>query len=326
MPLAISVHIDFVTGHTNNAFGATVSFNTIGALGDNDISKEIIYLKDNHIPYEEKFNYLIEFVMKLSERIEKLENEKQQKIKETLPIIPSKTNPCCLEEIKIYKNEMNLISEQVYKNILRLEDHETRQKLIENEIGNIICENKIAKTQWNLTMKQIKQLEKWTSLKCCDILFNSNVDDWSKHASVFNKQIIGKKQLTFIIEDENGEIFGYYYNTEIVENYCDKQETDSISFQFNLQSRNNRLKQPMKFEIKDTKYAGIRLQKTSIDFLIMIGDIVLYKKNTKNLSFSGQINIRFNYHGIKNALCGKVGSYRNGKTFTPKRILVIQME
>ena len=56
-----------------------------------------------------------------------------------------------------------------------------------------------------------------------------------------------------MIEDEDGEIFGYYLNTEIVEEYRWYQVTDSKSFHFNLQSKNNRLNQPMKFEIKDTK-------------------------------------------------------------------------
>ena len=39
--------------------------------------------------------------------------------------------------------------------------------------------------------------------------------------------ILEKKQLTFIIEDEDGEIFGYYYNTEIIEDYGLAAYTDS---------------------------------------------------------------------------------------------------
>ena len=57
-----------------------------------------------------------------------------------------------------------------------------------------------------------KQLEEWTGLKCSDILFNSNIDYWSKEISVLNERIIGKKQITLIIEDMNGNIFGCYLN------------------------------------------------------------------------------------------------------------------
>ena len=56
--------------------------------------------------------------------------------------------------------------------------------------------------------KHQKQLEKWTELKCSDIVFDSNIDDWSQGLSEFDRRIIGNKQLTFLIEDEDGEIFG----------------------------------------------------------------------------------------------------------------------
>ena len=107
-----------------------------------------------------------------------------------------------------------------------------------------------------------KQLEEWTSLKCTDIVFDSDVDNWSPYTTVLNERIIGKKQLVFLIEDEDGEIFGYYLNTQVVEKYYDCQETDDKSFHFNLQS-NGRLKQPMKFEIKDLKKGGYYLYEKS---------------------------------------------------------------
>ena len=74
----------------------------------------------------------------------------------------------------------------------------------------------------------------WTGLKWGETLFDSNVDNWSKDTSVLNERIIGKKQLVFIIEDDRGEIFGYYMNTEVIEKYCERQETDLKSFHFNL--------------------------------------------------------------------------------------------
>ena len=173
-----------------------------------------------------------------------------------------------------------------------------------------------------ISLKEQKQLEEWTSLKCSDIVFDSNVDNWSEDTSEFNEKIIGKKQLAFLIETEDGEKFGYYLNTEIIEKYWQKYgdpriETDNNSFEFNLES-NGRLPKPMKFEIKDLEKCGYLLFEKSDGYLIKLGDIRLFKENYKNLSRCYQFENDFDYHGIENALCGKFH-------FTPKRILVIQM-
>ena len=77
----------------------------------------------------------------------------------------------------------------------------------------------------------------------------------------------------------------------------------------------------MKFEIKYLKKGGIYLYKKSSEYLMALGDIYLNKENNKNESYCYQSEDHFNYHGIEKALCGKTGDY-----FTPKRILVIQME
>ena len=143
------------------------------------------------------------------------------------------------------------------------------------------------------------------------------------------KELLAKKQLAFVIEDEDSEIFGHYFNTQIFEKYGD-QKTDNKTFHFNLQTKNNRLDKPMKFEIKDLNYGGIWLCKNSdiFDDLIILGEIRLKKENNKNKSFCEQYEENFNYHGIINALCGKTYDYNSfkGECFTPKRILVIQMK
>ena len=151
---------------------------------------------------------------------------------------------------------------------------------------------------------------------------NSNVDNWSQWTSVLNERIIGKKELVFLIEEEDGEKFGYYLNTEVIEDYDYWKETDKKSFEFNLES-NGRLQQPMKFEIKDLKYGGYELFKKSDDCLIILGDIYLNKENKKKTSCCYPTERKFDYHGIKKALCGKVWEPHR---FIPKRILVIQMK
>ena len=168
-----------------------------------------------------------------------------------------------------------------------------------------------------------KRLEEWTGLHCFDILFDSDVDDWSRETSVLHYRIIGRKQLAFIIEDEDGEIFGYYLNS-LINNHIDdarNNKVDNSSFHFNLQS-NGRLNKPMKFEIKEL-INGICLYKSFEEWLIYLGDIVIRKENNKDKSWCNQNEERFNYYGIDKALCGK--RYLYHEYFIPKRIFVIQM-
>ena len=75
----------------------------------------------------------------------------------------------------------------------------------------------------------------------------------------------------------------------------------------------------MKFEIKDSYWGGYNIFSEKEKWLIWLGDICLKKENKKNKSCSNQNSFNFDYHGIQNALCSHY-------YFTPKRILVIQME
>ena len=174
-----------------------------------------------------------------------------------------------------------------------------------------------------LNETELKQLEEWTGLKCSEVIFDSNDDDWSKDTSVLNERIIGKKQLIFLIEDDRGEKFGYYLNTEVVEKYWKPGdppvEKDNKSFHFNLQSKNNRLNKPMKFEIIDLYSGGIELYKKSDGSLIWLGEILLSKENEKGESYFMRYVKPIEDNEIKKEL------YRK-EDFIPKRILVIQMK
>ena len=63
-----------------------------------------------------------------------------------------------------------------------------------------------------LNDKQKRQMEEWTGLKCGEIIFDSDQDDWEEITSEFNHKILGKRQLMFVVEDSKGEKFGYYSN------------------------------------------------------------------------------------------------------------------
>ena len=150
---------------------------------------------------------------------------------------------------------------------------------------------------------------------------DSNVDNWKEKKSVFNERIIRKKKLVFLIEEEDGEKFGYYLNTEVIEQYdCGYLKTDNKSFEFNLES-NGRLNHSMKFEIKDSEVSGFILFVKSDDNMIYLRNIMLWKENKKKQSHCRQNEDRFDYHGIEKALCGKE---RWNHPFTPKEYLLFK--
>ena len=128
----------------------------------------------------------------------------------------------------------------------------------------------------------------------------------------------------FLIEDDNNEMFGFYFNKQIPlnENY---NETDKYSFYFILNSK--RKSSPMKFnQITNCRY-GIHLFSKHSYKLIQLGDISLYKEDSKEKSYCRGINGNCggDYYGITNGLF-EIDQRNNGQLFfIPKRILVIQM-
>ncbi|BFU22041.1 trichohyalin, putative [Entamoeba histolytica] len=168
----------------------------------------------------------------------------------------------------------------------------------------------------------IKQLEELTEKRVNNILFDSDIDDWSKDTSVFDQRIKNKEHIIIIIEDEEGNKFGGYVNSKI-----DKVNSwiyDSKSFVFSLES-NGRIEGMKKFDIKQPERA-FWLWNQSDDCLFEFGcglfghDISVGKENYKTQSYC--IQDSFDYNGISNALCGK----QLPKCFTPKRIIVIEMK
>ena len=206
-----------------------------------------------------------------------------------------------------------------------------------NEIySNYVRKDEIQRTlsdemKWKqniLTRTEIEQMQKWTNKTMGDVIFDSRIDKWGLNDSVLNRKIEGKGNLIFLIEDNNGEKFGYYLNTQIeqpIQRYEWWMKTDNNSFHFNLGS-NGRIAHPIKYPIKDTLYGSYQLYKTrQSDRLIWLGDIQLKKYNKGYSSYQQNMG-RFDYLGIQNALCvGETDQYGSVK-FIPKTILVIQME
>ena len=188
--------------------------------------------------------------------------------------------------------------------------------------------------KYDLYHYQVEHLEQWTGLKCGEILFDSNIHKMDELSSEFDNKIFGKSKLLFLIEDQEGEKFGYYFNS-VIDKYHKRIETDQNTFEFNIQSKNYRLKEPMKFEIKDLRRGGMILYEKSHEELIHLGDIVLKKHDLYDLESFCFDNIDiFNYKGEEKSILRELNPYiftvsLCGKTypyyFIRKRILVIQM-
>ena len=102
-------------------------------------------------------------------------------------------------------------------------------------------------------------------------------------------------------------------------------ENDDKSFYFILNSK--RKTSPLKFNQRTYYRCGIHLFCKHSEKLIRLGDISLFKEDSKEKSYCRGINGNCdgNYNGITNGLCG-IDKRNNGLLFfIPKRILVIQM-
>ena len=190
------------------------------------------------------------------------------------------------------------------------ETNETNSNLKELQMTKII------------KMKELKQIEEWTNLHYQQIIFDSKKDHWNLKQSIFNSQIIGKKQLLFLIENDENEIFGYYLHNKIIEKYSEKILVDKNSFHFTLHSK--QIKSPIKFEIIDNTLAGYQLYEQRNNYLIELGDIIIMKEELKKKSFATHSIKIFNYHGLSNGLFGKKKSIDGCLYFTPKRIVILQ--
>ena len=179
--------------------------------------------------------------------------------------------------------------------------------------------------RYNLDLNEIKQLEEWTKLKCSEVIFDSDIDNWSKDTSVFDEKLLCKRNFALIVEDTKNNKFGYYFD-----GYIDRLNRwtppGPNTFLFSLQS-NGRINGMMKFEMKKLKGEGFFLPNKRNQYLFgnYINNAFVVLKQYKDNQSRGYCFEReycFNYHGIEKALCGKTYS----QSFTPKRIVVIQME
>ena len=247
-------------------------------------------------------------------------NNQIQTFEETINAISEKEENISNEIDNIYQtietneNKMNQEITEIKTTISNLSVKETEtEPEIEIDIDSFI------------TKQQLLPLQTWTKKRCVEVLFDSKEHTYPKNPSVLNEKILGKNRVVFIIEDQDGEIFGYYENTFIDDHYYPNSgKTDVYSFQFNLVCKNGRFTRPVKIDIcnTDVGYSLYKDNNNHDNMLIDIGDIHLRNASRMNESYCWQNNKCFGYGKVQNCLCGKTGS----NCIIPKRLVVIQME
>ena len=183
----------------------------------------------------------------------------------------------------------------------------------------------------------IFMLEEWTGKDCSEIVFQSSYDEITETNCQLQQKINGKEHLAFLIEDTDGELFGFYFNPKIVlqkgrYGYCEIP-CDNKCFEFNLieGDRNDPLDEPTKFTMRDLS-RGLKLSLESSDSLLSFGDITMHKKGNRWSNYVAQYENIVEYHSNYCGLCGKAIMEWDEEVdpkyncFTPTRIIVIQMK
>ena len=171
-------------------------------------------------------------------------------------------------------------------------------------------------SEYNLFIEYLTAIEQLTRLTCSQILFDTDIHDWSEKSTILTTNAIGKSKVVFLVETDDGELFGYYRHGKIPESKYLDYVKDYRSFHFNIES-NGRLQYPMKFDLMNKDSDCVSVENVC-GKLASFGTILFCPKEIKDCSYWNQVDDDFYYHGIKSAM------YKE-KYFHPKRLLVIQM-
>ena len=239
---------------------------------------------------------------------------KANDLKKQMDEVTNKVNP--IVEFTGNKEEVDKLNNELVEEICYLQQDKAikeqsdmkRYKRIEYKLSDILED------------KEKTQLEQWTQKKCGEMIFHSDRDRWCQHSSDFDDKIFGRSNLVFVVEDTEGNEFGYYTPKKI--ETTDTYYNDTSAFLFTLKS-NGRINGMMEFESLKTELGFIVYPKTDSLLFGMTSGFWIEKENRKTTSYcyengSGKF---FNFHDQKNPLIGK----SLGSTFTPKRFVVIQM-
>ena len=173
----------------------------------------------------------------------------------------------------------------------------------------------------------IRVLHQYLCMDVVSILFDSAIDNWNINTSIFDKRIIGKKQIIIVIETFDGYQIGCFINSTI-EHYQNeingKTNDDDNAFVFSLNQKIDKKYMNLLYPIIKPGKEAFILFKPESETLFSVGkgnDICVKKKEYSLKSSCTQMS--FDYKGKRNCLIGREGPLHY---FNAKRILVFQMK
>ena len=144
---------------------------------------------------------------------------------------------------------------------------------------------------------------------------------FSIDSSPLYERLTRKSQILIIFGDDNGNKFGYYFNGTV--NKLDDWIKSSGSFMFSLNS-NGRFNGMIKFEQKECCY-GLWIDKSSSSKMFGLIWGFCINKNGHSESKIREDKFAFDFHGLSNIFLPNSSGGKKWKTFTSKRVTVIQM-
>ena len=181
-----------------------------------------------------------------------------------------------------------------------------------------------------IVKEEIEAIRHWTGKNLNSLIFNSTSDDWKVNSSVFDRKVLGRRNLLFIIDDYDGNRFGGYVTSQINSmwisnarlkvNATGSRTYDGGAFVFTLRRRTKLTLQKFETIVPSESFT---LCDAPNGCLFHFGD-----------SKNGRYDIRIHKQNAGASICQSASYNYKGRAsplrdwdegFTPARILVYQL-
>ena len=246
------------------------------------------------------------------------------------------------------KNEITTVTRKIVNQDIKFDDITKKHDMITNWFTKhdaIQIDSEIIKWEKRVFM----EIEKYTEKRVCEIIFSTDIHDWSKNTTEFNEMILNRRNILIMVETINDVILGQYIKARTnktnklfedktsrrgkpskddieVASKVDGRIEDNESFVFStFKNKFN------KYFMQSSESIALTLYEKDSELLMMSGnrDIVLYKKEKYNYSFvQPHKNPNYDYRGEKDPLfyMNFVESKFYPHTFTVRKIQVFQLK
>ena len=182
-----------------------------------------------------------------------------------------------------------------------------------NDLNHLFIENKTIKFPTSLQ----NQLTEWTGKTVKGILFDSAFDSFEVDNSSFDKNVFNKSNLVFVVQTEEGYMYGCYIHTkiDIINDFLNDSKAFAFSFVPNTMIYPIGEKWKKKFSFK--------VCNESDSNLFYIGTDIVVGKAYHTCLCLQNVYCSYSYGTIENALIGR--SNESGE-HVASRIVVLQLE